>query len=73
MARLDLAWPDAKVALEYDGRRFHGPRRIEHDEGRQARLESLGWSVEHVERCDLTADNDSLRRRLSSLLPARAA
>jgi hypothetical protein len=44
--RLDLAYPHAKVAVEYDGREFHeGEQRSEHDEARRAWLETRGWTV----------------------------
>jgi len=43
--RLDLAWRRRKVALEYDGRDFHGQDRTEHDLARRKWLETQGWRV----------------------------
>ena len=53
LARLDVAWPQRKVAVEYDSRAHHGPRRIEHDENRWTRVEALGWTIVPVTRIDL--------------------
>jgi len=53
VARVDFAWPRAKVVLEYDGERHHGPRRWLLDDERQIRVESLGWRVERSDRDDL--------------------
>lgn len=46
--RLDLAWPEAKLAVEYDGpehRTISGQNR---DAFRDAGLDELGWDVQHV-------------------------
>ena len=46
--RLDLAWPHAKLAVEYDGpdhRTITGQNR---DAFRDAGLDELGWDVQHV-------------------------
>lgn len=46
--RLDLAWPDVKLALEYDGpehRTIEGQNR---DAFRDGHLRDLGWDVTHV-------------------------
>ena len=45
LARVDLAWPQFKVALEYDGREHHGPDRMAHDVRRRDRLRAAGWVV----------------------------
>jgi hypothetical protein len=43
VARLDLAYESAKVAVEYDGADHWGQRR--HDDRRRDRLRELGWTV----------------------------
>jgi very-short-patch-repair endonuclease len=73
VARLDIAWPEHRVALEYDGVRSHGPRRIEHDEARTEALEALGWEVVHADRVDLRSGQLRLRARLSARLRRSAA
>jgi len=40
---LDLAYPAHRLALEYDGRRDHGPRRWDAAASREEELWSIGW------------------------------
>ena len=52
--RLDLAFPTAKVAIEYDGEAFHStPDQKRRDAKRQANLERAGWLVLRFDRTDL--------------------
>ena len=49
VARVDLAFPEALVAVEADGYRWHSGRRAwSHDLSRRNRLTALGWRVLHV-------------------------
>ena len=49
--RLDLAYPRARVAVEYDGEDFHtSPEQRAHDEERRAWLRDHGWYVVVVTR-----------------------
>lgn len=49
VAVVDFAYPEAKVAVEADGYRWHSSRaRWEHDLARRNALSKLGWSVVHV-------------------------
>jgi hypothetical protein len=43
-AYLDLAYPELKIGVEYDGEEWHKERRAE-DERRRRRLERLGWTI----------------------------
>ncbi|MFI7589616.1 hypothetical protein ACIB24_21320 [Spongisporangium articulatum] len=45
--RLDLGWPDLRIAVEYDGEDFHGsPEQRRHDaERRSDMFERHGWNV----------------------------
>lgn len=45
LARVDLAWPEYRVIVEYDGREHHGPKQREHDVRRRTRLAKAGWRV----------------------------
>ena len=46
MARLDLAFPAAMVAIEVDGMAYHSDAvRFQRDRTRQNLLVSLGWTV----------------------------
>ncbi|WP_284225870.1 PDDEXK family nuclease [Mycobacterium antarcticum] len=55
--RLDFAWPDAKVAVEYDGFDFHSdPDALRRDRQKRAALLELGWTV-------ISIVSDDVRRR----------
>jgi hypothetical protein len=62
VARLDLAAPARRLGFEYDGLRFHGPRQWTHDEARYARLRSLGWTIESLDKLDLLPGEPRVRR-----------
>jgi very-short-patch-repair endonuclease len=47
-ARLDLAWPDALVAVEYDGPEHRTITGQNRDAFRDEGLDALGWEVVHV-------------------------
>lgn len=72
VAKVDLALLPWKVALEYDGQEFHGPRRKTADATRQARLEALGWRVLRVTKYDLRRPAH-LRSRLQAFVDGCAA
>jgi hypothetical protein len=46
--RLDLAWPEHRVAVEYDGEDHRTASRHAADLDREAALQDLGWDVVHV-------------------------
>jgi hypothetical protein len=53
-ARLDMAWPSAKVGLEADGREFHDlPEALHRDRARANRLANDGWRIFRVTWDDL--------------------
>jgi hypothetical protein len=57
--RLDLAYPKAKVAIEYDGEEFHSSEEDkEKDRRRRAWLEAHGWTVIVVTRADFSRDSE---------------
>ncbi len=49
---LDLAWPQLRIALEYDGYEAHENRET-HDAERDERLAGRGWIVIHVRADDM--------------------
>lgn len=54
VARLDLAWPRLRLALEYDGaHHFLSHEQGERDIARIRRLEQFGWTVIRITRRDL--------------------
>ncbi|WP_448640688.1 endonuclease domain-containing protein [Geodermatophilus sp. URMC 63] len=53
IARVDFAWPEQRVAVEYEGR-WHGrPRQVAPDRARLNRLTAVGWRVVFVTAGDL--------------------
>lgn len=55
--RLDLAYPRARVAVEYDGVEFHStPEQRERDEQRRAWLRDQGWYVIVLTKESFTAE-----------------
>lgn len=61
LARVDLAWPELKIAVEYDGRWHASASQLERDRRRLNRLLGADWLVFHV-----TADH--MRHGLDDLL-----
>jgi very-short-patch-repair endonuclease len=57
--RLDLAYPHAKVAIEYDGEEFHSSAEDRlHDLERREWLEAHGWTVIVVDRRDFSSSSN---------------
>jgi hypothetical protein len=54
--RLDLAYVHAKIAIEYDGREFHGKKQRAKDEERRKWLRDHGWTVMVVTKESFTFD-----------------
>jgi very-short-patch-repair endonuclease len=52
--RLDLAWPDHRVAVECDGFSAHGRDRFEQDRTRRAALVAADWHVIPVTWVEIT-------------------
>jgi hypothetical protein len=74
VCEVDAAWPDAKVALDYDSVAHHGPRRWPRDEARIAAAVALGWHFIPVDKSDVApAGQGRLRSELATrLAPAGA-
>lgn len=73
IVRLDVAWPDRLVGLEYDGAEYHGPRQLEHDVAREEQLRASGWWIGRVDRFDLEPSSTRLRDVLAARLVRSAA
>ena len=56
---LDLAYPDVRVAMEYDGRRDHGPRQWSSDAAREEELDRIAWIRLPAGRRDLVEPHAS--------------
>lgn len=72
VGRVDFAYPDARVAIEADGYRWHSGRiRWERDLARRNALTSMGWSVIHVTSSDLEDRPDQIIRLIAEALRER--
>lgn len=61
LARVDFAYPEARVAIEIDGYRWHSGRlRWEKDLARRNALTAVGWRVLHVTSTDLDERPDDI-------------
>ncbi|MGY1728634.1 hypothetical protein ACI79J_16830 [Geodermatophilus sp. SYSU D01062] len=71
VARVDFAWPEQRLAVEYEGR-WHGrPQQVAPDRARLNRLTAAGWRVVFVTAEDLR-EPDVLVARIAAELTATA-
>jgi very-short-patch-repair endonuclease len=69
VARVDFAYPEAKVALEADSYRFHSGRQAwERDIDRRGELTALGWKVLNVTWRQLEQDPKGVVERVKKAL-----
>jgi very-short-patch-repair endonuclease len=68
VARVDFAWPEQKVALEYDGLWHAEAGRFAKDRQRLNRLQAAGWRVVFVTAADLHRPAELLARIAAALL-----
>jgi hypothetical protein len=71
VARVDFAWPDRRVAVEYDGLWHAEAGQFARDRQRLNRLQDAGWRVVFVTAADLR-DPDRLVARIRTALAASA-
>jgi very-short-patch-repair endonuclease len=67
VARVDFAWPDRKVALEYDGLWHADPEQFAKDRRRLNRLREAGWTVVFVTAADMYRPNEVIARIAAAL------
>ena len=72
IARVDLAYPWAKIAIEADSYQFHSGRQAwEHDLQRRNALTALGWLVIHVTHRQMESDLAEVTARIrEALMPS---
>lgn len=70
VGRLDLAWPDVMVAVEYDGAAWHDGH-VTRDERRRARLRALGWWVIVVRAEDYRSRRDQVAAEVFAAIRER--
>jgi hypothetical protein len=67
IARVDFAWPELKVALEYDGLWHAESGQFAKDRQRLNRLQAAGWRVVFVTAADLRRPAELLARIVAAL------
>jgi len=73
LARVDLAYPDAKLAIEYDGATHFDRNRADLDRRRDATLASHGWETLRVVRDDVESGMPQIARHVDTLLALRTS
>lgn len=53
LARVDMGWPELRIALEYDGDHHRERSTFEHDQRRDNSMTVNGWLVLHANRGDV--------------------
>jgi very-short-patch-repair endonuclease len=72
VAVVDFAYPEARLAIEADGFRWHSGRaRWEHDLRRRNELMRLGWRVFHVTATDIEQRGHETVRTIADALRAQ--
>ena len=71
IARVDFAWPELMLALEYDGQWHADRNQLARDRERIRRLNAVGWYVYPVTRNDLR-DIDRLVENVRALIRRRS-
>ncbi|MDG4798678.1 hypothetical protein [Micromonospora sp. WMMD1082] len=72
IARVDLAWPELRVAVEYDGLWHDDPDQFHRDRRRLNRILGADWIVLHVTAKRFRHDFDSFLAELRQALTRRA-
>ncbi|OBA66732.1 hypothetical protein A5633_02235 [Mycolicibacterium elephantis] len=72
--RVDFAWPDRMIAVEFDGFDWHSSRAsLQRDRQKRAALEELGWRVLSIVSDDVRRQPDVMVRRIAAQLRSAAA
>ncbi|WP_245177119.1 type IV toxin-antitoxin system AbiEi family antitoxin [Geodermatophilus sp. DF01_2] len=73
VARVDFAWPEHRLAVEYEGA-WHGqPQNVARDRARLNRLTAAGWRVVFVTAADVYRPAQLLTRIAAALAAPRSA
>jgi very-short-patch-repair endonuclease len=67
LARVDFAWPEARLAVEYEGSYHFKGTQIVRDDARLDRLVAAGWRVIRLNAADLH-DLDAVVARIREAL-----
>lgn len=72
VARVDLAWPDLKVAVEYDGQWHDDPAQFHRDRRRLNQIVGDDWIVLHVTSKRMREDFDAALAEIRTALHTRS-
>ncbi|WP_166520890.1 endonuclease domain-containing protein [Modestobacter roseus] len=67
LGKVDLAWPEAKLIVEYEGPHHFDPVKAQKDDARYAALRAAGWWVIRLANADLR-DMDAVVDRIRTAL-----
>jgi Protein of unknown function (DUF559) len=67
LGQVDLAWPEARLVVEYEGEYHFDELQIRKDDARYARLTAAGWRVIRLSSFDLR-DLDTVTARIGTAL-----
>jgi very-short-patch-repair endonuclease len=73
LGRVDLALPELKIAIEYEGAYHFEETQIVRDDARYARLREAGWTVIRVSAADLRDLDGVVARVLAAVRAAQMA
>ena len=72
--RVDFAWPECRVAVEYEGFDWHStPEALRKDRQKRAALEEISWGVLSIVSDDVRRQPDVMVRRIDDKLMQTAA
>jgi very-short-patch-repair endonuclease len=71
LARVDLAYPAAQLAIEYDGAVHFDRYRADRDRQRDATLASHGWETLRLVRDDVESGMPQVAKHVDTLLALR--
>ncbi len=71
IGRVDLAYPELRIAIEYDGQWHSDANQLHRDRQRLNRLQAAGWLVLHVTSARLRDDLDGLIREITQAISSR--
>ena len=71
LARVDLAYPEAKLAIEYDGKAHFTDARSRADRRRDLLLADHGWYTMRLTHEQVYGDPAATRTRVAALRAAR--
>ncbi|HEX5144236.1 MAG TPA: DUF559 domain-containing protein, partial [Mycobacterium sp.] len=72
--RVEFAWPEFRVAVEYDGFDWHSsPEALQRDRQKRAALREVGWQMLSIVADDVRRRSPDMVRRIETELSARVA